>query len=312
MTDERLDTVAGCADAVRLMQLYYTSREHAAATDMILRLQADEGTREAAALIGLSTVLAAVSNWLNAGELSPPGPAVTLAAWTQDGSPLLRRPNPYLQESAACLGLGVTAADHPLGRLAGADDADGAAVSLVRLLGREMPVALLAAVDAVDRALGALRVEQGVTALEALTQIGHNASLVTSAAHAEVPRGEQSTLLRDVAVSDGTPLDGLSLDREDLDAWFVEELHTRLQRQPFWLEVAADRFETRVTVITPELSEEFEELGGVAGLRRVRGLAWADLDDSDRRLVSIALVDHISVEARGRTVREQVTFHWRL
>jgi hypothetical protein len=104
---------------------------------------------------------------------------------------------------------------------------------------------------------------------------------------------------------------GNSVDADALDAYVGAVIEHRLASEPDLPTNAAQALRAGTVDLPDALTDEFNELGGPDKLDELTGVRWDDLDDDERRLIVLVLLDSVIIDPDGDLVADRVRITWR-
>ena len=143
--------------------------------------------------------------------------------------------------------------------------------------------------------------------LIALAQVAHQMIVARCIALGEDVVGYLQRISLPAAQAHGCEIEADALE-DYVDALMTE----RLADEPLLLTRAAEALRRGSAVLPDEYTDEFRELGGSDRLAELTDTIWDDIDDDDKRLVILVLIDAILVGSEGDTVADRVSITWRL
>jgi hypothetical protein len=142
--------------------------------------------------------------------------------------------------------------------------------------------------------------------LIALAQIAHQVIVARCIELGEDVAGYLQRISLPAAEAHGCEIEADALE-DYVDALIAE----RLANEPLLLTRAAEALLRGSAALPDEDIDEFRELGGGDRLAELTDAIWDDIDDNDKRLVILALIDAVLVGS-GDTVADRVSITWRL
>ncbi len=142
--------------------------------------------------------------------------------------------------------------------------------------------------------------------LMALAQIAHQVIVARCTAFGEDVTSYLQRISLPAAEAHGCEIEADAVENY-VDALIAE----RLANEPMLLTRAADALCRGFAVLPDEDIDEFRELGGSDRLAELADAIWDDIDDDDKRLVILVLIEVILVGS-GDTVADRVNITWRL